>query len=120
MKKLFALSLLALLCACAEAGPTAGTAATGACVKAGCSGQLCVSMDQADMPSTCEWTAAYGCYQQYGKCELQKDGACGWTQNYDLTSCLRDPEDYTGNVLRPELQRDPFGGDTRNPSLQRY
>ena len=63
-----------------------------ACVRAGCSGQLCVDARQGDMASTCEWREAYGCYQNVGVCERQADGACGWTQTDALQACLAGVE----------------------------
>jgi hypothetical protein len=56
------------------------------CRVAGCSGQLCVPLDD-DGISTCEWTAAYACYAD-ATCELQPDGACGWTPSEELRACL--------------------------------
>lgn len=55
-----------------------------ACVKSGCSGQICA--DSARV-STCEWRPEYACYHD-ATCERQADGACGWTKTPALTSCL--------------------------------
>lgn len=57
------------------------------CIVTGCSGQIC--SDQ-DMASTCEYREEYACYQ-LSRCERQADGACGWTQTPELTSCLINP-----------------------------
>lgn len=62
------------------------------CVTAGCSGQLCVDASLGDVMSTCEWTAAYGCYGKHGTCEAQADGKCGWTPTQTLEQCLANPE----------------------------
>lgn len=59
-----------------------------ACVVTGCSGQLCAS---EDMMSTCEWKPEYACYKQYGTCEVQADGKCGWTKSAALQACLSSP-----------------------------
>lgn len=56
------------------------------CIVTGCSGQICAS---EDMPTTCEWTCEYGCYQ-YAECEVQVEGACGWTGNDEFDACLRE------------------------------
>ena len=56
----------------------------GACVKTGCSGQICA---EQDMFSTCEYRPEYACYQT-AACERQADGKCGWTQTPALTACL--------------------------------
>jgi hypothetical protein len=59
-------------------------AGAGACVKTGCSGQICADQD---MFSTCEWREEYACYQT-ATCERQASGQCGWTQTPALTTCL--------------------------------
>lgn len=67
--------------------PTSSSA-NSECVVGGCSGQLCVSKDEAEgLVTTCEWTEAYACYKT-ATCELQASGKCGWTQTPELTSCL--------------------------------
>jgi hypothetical protein len=55
-----------------------------ACVKSGCSGQICA--DEARI-STCEYRPEYACYQA-ATCERQATGACGWTQTPALTTCI--------------------------------
>ncbi len=66
-----------------------------ACKKAGCSNQLCVSSDEEDIITTCEWQEEYACYQT-AKCEKQEDGKCGFTQDEEFTDCL--------NNLTPKIQ----------------
>lgn len=66
------------------------------CAIAGCSGQLCVSADEAaDIVTTCEYRAEYMCYKE-AVCEPQANGTCGWTQDARLHQCLTNP---------PELQK---------------
>ncbi len=61
------------------------------CAVAGCSGQLCVSADEAgDIITTCEYREEYACYRE-ASCEPQQDGKCGWTQTRELTRCLANP-----------------------------
>jgi len=61
------------------------------CVVAGCSGQLCVSAEEAsEIVTTCEFRAEYACYKE-ASCEPQADGKCGWTQTSDLKRCLASP-----------------------------
>jgi eight-cysteine-cluster-containing protein len=61
------------------------------CAVAGCSGQLCVSADEAaTIVTTCEYRAEYGCYRG-ALCEPQADGKCGWTQTAELKQCLANP-----------------------------
>ena len=58
-----------------------------ACVKTGCSGQLC---SEEPMMSTCEWTQAYACYGS-ATCEIQEEtGRCGWTMTNELQNCLAE------------------------------
>jgi hypothetical protein len=56
----------------------------GECRATGCSGQLCADRD---LPSTCEWRAAYACYRT-AQCARQADGRCGWTPTEALRACL--------------------------------
>lgn len=64
---------------------------TNGCAVAGCSGQLCVSIEEAnDRVTTCEFRAEYACYRE-ASCEPQADGKCGWTQTAELTQCLANP-----------------------------
>ncbi|MBI2612768.1 hypothetical protein HYW59_03070 [Candidatus Kaiserbacteria bacterium] len=61
------------------------------CAVAGCSGQLCVSAEEAgDIVTTCEYRAEYVCYKE-ASCEPQTDGTCGWTQTAELKACLANP-----------------------------
>lgn len=58
------------------------------CVVAGCSGQLCVAKENADIITTCEYRPEYACYKQ-AKCEPQSSGQCGWTETPTLRACLQ-------------------------------
>lgn len=61
------------------------------CAVAGCSGQLCVSADEAgDIVTTCEYRSEYACYKE-ASCEPQSNGKCGWTMSNDLKTCLANP-----------------------------
>jgi eight-cysteine-cluster-containing protein len=61
------------------------------CAVAGCSGQLCVSAEEAgDIVTTCEFRAEYACYRE-ASCEPQADGQCGWTETPELKKCLANP-----------------------------
>ena len=61
------------------------------CAVAGCSGQLCVSADEAgNIVTTCEFRAEYACYRE-ASCEPQADGKCGWTSTPELRQCLANP-----------------------------
>ena len=61
------------------------------CAIAGCSGELCVSADEADDIFTiCIYRPEYACYRE-ASCELQANGKCGWTQTTELLACLADP-----------------------------
>lgn len=59
-----------------------------ACLVTGCSGQLC---SDEPVASTCEWTDAYACYDKFGICERDSEGACGWRETDELSSCIDDP-----------------------------
>lgn len=57
------------------------------CKVGGCSSQLCVSESDPDVVSTCEYTAAYACFQT-ARCEQQDGGECGWSRTDALVACL--------------------------------
>ena len=60
------------------------------CAVAGCSGQLCVSADEAgDVITTCEFKPEYACYRE-ASCEPHADGVCGWTLTPELKQCVAD------------------------------
>jgi hypothetical protein len=61
------------------------------CVTDGCSGQICRDASAEPVFTTCDWRPEYACYQQYGHCERQADGACGWSQTRDFLACLQNP-----------------------------
>lgn len=58
-----------------------------ACVKTGCSGQVCADHD---VFTTCEFRPEYACYRE-ATCERQADGNCGWTESAELSACLANP-----------------------------
>ena len=61
------------------------------CAVAGCSGQLCVSAEEAgDIFTTCEFRPEYACYRE-ASCEPQANGKCGWTETAELRQCLANP-----------------------------
>jgi hypothetical protein len=55
-----------------------------ACVKTGCSGQICA---EGERFSKCDWRAEYACYRE-AVCERQADGQCGFTETAQLQTCL--------------------------------
>ena len=60
-----------------------------ACVRAGCSGELCVDEGE-ELASACLWRDEFACYRS-ATCERQKNGACGWTPTKTLQACLAKP-----------------------------
>jgi len=83
--------------------PPTINAQTTTCVTAGCSGQLCISAEQAQngLSTTCVFKEEYACYQQ-ANCVLLSSGTCGWQPTQELTQCLAeargestDPDDFT-------------------------
>lgn len=68
-----------------------GPIASSGCAVAGCSGQMCVSLEEADgLVTTCEFRAEYACYSS-AVCEPQASGVCGWTETPELVACLENP-----------------------------
>lgn len=71
-------------------GEGTGISANG-CAVAGCSGQLCVSVEEAEsIVTTCEFRPEYACYRE-AHCGPQADGKCGWTETPELRRCLANP-----------------------------
>lgn len=59
------------------------------CVRAGCSGQLCLPADQAsNINTTCEFESEYQCYQQ-ANCRLDRRGKCSFNITPEIETCLR-------------------------------
>lgn len=69
----------------------AGTASSG-CVKSGCSGQVCAE-EGSDIITTCEIQNWYTCLS-LTKCEKQKTGQCGWTENSAYINCMKEKNPY--------------------------
>ncbi|MEP6653399.1 MAG: hypothetical protein ABJA82_08580 [Myxococcales bacterium] len=69
------------------------------CLRAGCSGELCVEESKAaGLVTTCEWRPEYACYKN-AACERQPGGACGFTPTPELKQCLGGDStgcDYNG------------------------
>lgn len=55
-----------------------------ACMKTGCSRQVCADHN---VITTCEFRPEYACYEK-AHCERQSDGNCGFTRTAELTACL--------------------------------
>lgn len=90
-----------------------------ACVPAGCSGQLCVPAKKAPfMATTCGWKQEYGCYEQFGTCEMQSTGECGWTASPAFAACMAAPEAYVTESGALKTHDGVRQFDTRAPSLR--
>jgi len=78
---------------------------TGAsCLRAGCSGQLCLDEETAKQISTsCQWKEEYECYQS-ARCELQSDNSCGWTQSDELQECLNSKRQIEKQFEKSQAQ----------------
>jgi len=57
------------------------------CTRAGCSGELCVSVDSDVTKSACVYKPEFDCYKS-AECTLQPDGRCGWTPTDELNQCI--------------------------------
>lgn len=58
------------------------------CHTTGCSSQICAAVGD-EVYTTCEWLPEYGCLKAHGVCEVQADGACGWTPSDALDACMK-------------------------------
>ncbi len=90
-------------CVSEAAPPTGGTTRGGplACVRGGCSGELCSEEDPAGggMASACVVRPTDHCYQA-AACERQANGQCGHTITPTLEACLRDANARGGAPVR--------------------
>lgn len=57
------------------------------CVISGCSGEFCLSESEEELASICIYKPEYACYKK-ARCEVQTNGACGWTPTPELAACL--------------------------------
>jgi len=70
------------------------------CKIGGCSGTLCGEPSLVDnVDTTCEVKPEYSCYKDFGKCEKQTDGKCGWAPTEELVSCLKSRRALCGNNI---------------------
>jgi len=61
------------------------------CATGGCSGQLCGEESIIKIQyTTCEFRPEYACYHEFGRCEPQATGECGWTRTSELLGCLSE------------------------------
>jgi eight-cysteine-cluster-containing protein len=83
------------------------------CVRAGCSGQLCVE-EGMDIASTCEWRPVYECYQE-ATCERQLNGQCSFTPTHELVECL---EHFGEGMCRVDPRwQDGFEAECESPQV---
>lgn len=63
------------------------------CVRAGCSGERCVSAQSANtnggLATTCIFRGEYACYQQ-AECGVLSSGECGWLPSAELAQCMQN------------------------------
>lgn len=96
--------------------PSPSPSTTTGCVRAGCSGQLCVPASQGGLTTTCEFRPEYACYQQ-ATCEMQANGRCGFTDTTELRQCLENggtrPGTPTPSPSTPPTVNLDLNGDGR-------
>ncbi len=61
------------------------------CFIGGCGSEIC--SDDPHAISTCEARETDACYQRFGVCGRQENGACGWNDTANLRACLQKPGD---------------------------
>lgn len=61
---------------------------SGKCATSGCSGQVCAAEGE-DIYTTCEIQDWFECLA-LTKCERQKNGQCGWSENKAYLNCLKE------------------------------
>lgn len=101
---LFILSLIIFLTACTTNQPANNTeqqnntikecSSDSDCIKAGCSGQLCILKDKKESGfTTCEFKPEYECYSKQD-C-LCKNNKCGWSDDVGLNRCITEKSKIT-------------------------
>lgn len=63
------------------------------CTAGGCSGEICHSINEEPVFSTCIWKEEYICYP-LSDCVCQ-NGQCQWEETEDFNKCLMDPGLYS-------------------------
>jgi len=61
-----------------------------ACKLDGCSSELCLDADAEGRVSICIYRPEYACYASNGRCEVQDNGHCGWSQTDALQQCISE------------------------------
>ena len=68
------------------------------CVKAGCSGQLCLPTEKAkEILTTCEIKPEYECLR-LTQCSCIQ-GKCSWKESDEYEQCIAEKEDSQGPVI---------------------
>jgi hypothetical protein len=60
------------------------------CKLGGCSGEVCQNEGDEGAVSVCVYRPEYACFADFGRCEVQAGGSCGWTQTEELSSCIAE------------------------------
>lgn len=74
-------------CYACPTGATASSAASG-CMVTGCNKEICQNAGLPPVMNSCTWRRQYRCYLN-ATCAKQLNGQCGWTQDAQLTDCLK-------------------------------
>lgn len=59
------------------------------CQVGGCSGEICEEVHGEPIMGNCIWAEHFACFKT-ARCEVQKNGACGWTQTVELEKCIAE------------------------------
>lgn len=72
------------------------------CVRAGCSGELCVETEVAgDLFTTCEFKSEYACFQN-AICARLDSGECGFVEDEQFLDCLEQVRSNPADFLIAE------------------
>lgn len=72
------------------------------CVRAGCSGELCVETEVAgDLFTTCEFKSEYACFQN-AICVRLDSGECGFVEDEQFLDCLEQVRSNPADFLIAE------------------
>jgi len=76
------------------------------CVRAGCSGQLCLPFGTDGGVTTCAFRPEYACYKQ-AACETNNAGQCAFTITPSVRACLDDARPTAWPEASPAVSPSP-------------
>jgi hypothetical protein len=80
--------------------PPCKPAASAPCYIVGSNGEICAS-EPANNFAVDEWNPESKCYAEYGICERDDSGVCGWRSSDDLSQCIANMRSGIQESIQP-------------------